>query len=165
MSKKQKAISILLTFIALSAIVFMILVVSSSDSEIEYGEFVPPKFDENSVTGEPDVPENSGYSLMNISDEYNIYVCGKLKLKDDNVDVYFTSDFNNSVWTKLQVLDNSNNIIGETGVIKPGEYVKSVTLNSEIQKDESVKLKVVGYEPETYHSAGSASMNTTIEVE
>lgn len=165
MSKKQKILSFALCIVSVISICVMVVALNSSSNRIEYGEFVPPEFDDTAVAGEPDVPNNLGYSLMNISENYDIYLCGKLFLKDGSIDVYFTSDNDNSVWVKLEILDENNTVIGETGVIKPGEYVKSVTINRSLSDNTKVKLKVIGYEPNTYLSAGSANMKTTIEFE
>ena len=51
--------------------------------------------------------------------------------------------------------------MGETGLIKPGEYVKNVTLSKTLDAGEKIKLKIMGYETETYESAGSVSLNVT----
>lgn len=52
--------------------------------------------------------------------------------------------------------------MGETGLLKPGEYVKTVTLTKTLAAGENIKLKIMGYEPETYESAGSVSLNVTV---
>ncbi len=165
MSKKQKMLLISLSVISAISILVMVLTLLFSANNVEYGEFVPPEFDESAVLGEPDVPEEAGYSLMNISDDYNIYICGKLHLNNEAVDVYFTSDYGNSALVRLEVLDEDNKIIGETGLIKPGEYVKSVKITKNITSDSKVKMRVIGYDSDTYSSAGSASMSTTITVD
>ena len=67
------------------------------------------------------------------------------------------------MWVKLQIISETGEIIGETGIVKPGQYVKTIKLKNAPNKDFEVKLKVVGYEPETYHSGGSAEMKTTID--
>ena len=42
--------------------------------------------------------------------------------------VYFTNAQENHVYLKLRVLDENDRILGETGLLKPGEYVKDVQL-------------------------------------
>ena len=48
------------------------------------------------------------------------------------------------------------------GLIKPNEYVKYVALSRELPQGTKIKLKIMGYEPQTYRSAGAATLNTTI---
>ena len=163
MSRLQKILALLFCTISIIAITIMVISICYSHNNIENGEFIPPDFEKSAIDGEPDVPENSGYSLMSLDDDYNIYVCGKLKNNNGETDVYFTSDINNNVWVKLQIISETGEIIGETGIVKPGQYVKTIKLKNAPNKDFEVKLKVVGYEPETYHSGGSAEMKTTID--
>ena len=66
------------------------------------------------------------------------------------------------MWLKLRVLDQQNRIIGETGLIKPNEYVKTIKFDAAIPSDAKVKLKVMAYQPETYYSEGSIVLNTRI---
>ena len=69
----------------------------------------------------------------------------------------------NQIWTKLRILDQDGNIIGETGLLKPGQYVESVQLN-DVAVSGNVTLQVMGYEPDTYFSAGSVGLATTLNM-
>lgn len=80
-------------------------------------------------------------------------------------DVYFTNSSEQEVWLKLRVLDEDGSIIGETGLIKPGEYVKSVLIDKDVSDGSSIKLKIMAYEPQTYYSAGAVTLNTQIRKE
>lgn len=164
MSRIHKVVVVIFCIIAIGSIVTMIIVLNSAKNNVDYTDFIPPEFEQNAVDGEPNVPENLGYSLMSLDDEYNIYVCGKLKNEGGKVDAYFTSDINNNVWVKLQIISGTDEVMGETGIIKPGQYVKSIKLKYVPDKETEVKLKVIGYEPETYHSGGSAEMKTKLYI-
>ena len=82
--------------------------------------------------------------------------------KDDAADVYFTNSEKFDVWLKLRVLTADGTLLGETGLIRPGEYVKSVSLTSEVEDGTAIKLKIMAYEPDTYYSAGSITLNTIL---
>lgn len=132
--------------------------------EEEKGEFVPPPFDAGAVVGVPDLenPEAIGYTELDAK-AYKFAVCGLVKLSGDSADIYFTNVETNDVWLKLRVLDEKGNILGETGLIKPGEYVKSVTFSEKVPKvGTSIVMKIMGYQPETYYSAGAANLATVI---
>ena len=89
-------------------------------------------------------------------------ICGNVIASGGAADVYFTNSSEQEVWLKLRVLDEDGNIIGETGLIKPGEYVKSVSIDKDISDGSTIKLKIMAYEPETYYSAGAVTLNTKI---
>ena len=93
---------------------------------------------------------------------YRFSVCGNVMTEGNEAVVYLTKPAENEVWIKLRVLDENRNVLGETGLIKPGEYVKSVTLNTVPAEGTKISLKIMGYEQETYTSAGSATLNTTM---
>ena len=76
--------------------------------------------------------------------------------------VYFTNAEENSVYLKLRVLDEEGNILGETGLLKPGEYVKGVELDKDPSAETTISLKIMSYEPDTYMSEGSVVLKTTI---
>ena len=126
-------------------------------------EFAPPPFDATAVAGVPEVPENLGYiSPYRDGMGYRFSVCGNVVMEGSNAAVYLTNPAENEVWLKLRVLDENDNILGETGLIRPGEYVKDVALTENLTAGTKIKLKIMGYEPETYFSAGSVSLNVTV---
>lgn len=129
-------------------------------------EFTPPPFEQEAVSGEPEVPEDLGYSPLDIPGAYRVSLCGKVVEEDGRGDVWFTNHAENTVWMKLRVLDAQGNILGETGLLKPGEYVQSVDLagaDAFLEDGMELQLKIMAYEPDTYTSAGSAVLNTTLE--
>ena len=90
-------------------------------------------------------------------------ICGKFVADGNTADVFFSNSAENEVWLKLRVFDEQNNIISETGLIKPNEYIKSVKFNRKVLDGEKIKIKVMAYEPETYYSEASIVLNTIIK--
>ena len=64
------------------------------------------------------------------------------------------------MWLKVRVLNSDGNILGESGLIRPGEYVQSVALQTIPSSGSAVALKIMAYEPETYYSAGTVTLTT-----
>lgn len=93
---------------------------------------------------------------------YDFAVCGNVTMEGDKAIVYLTNIEGNNTWIKLRVFDEQGNMFGETGLIKPNEYVKYVTLSKTLEVGTKIKLKIMGYEPHTYYSAGAASLNTQL---
>lgn len=126
-------------------------------------EFTPPPFEENAEKGTPPVPKDLGWSELDAR-AFKFSVCGKVYAKEQKADVWFTNPKSNVLWLKLRILDENNNIIGETGIIRPGEYVRAVPLFKEVSDDMPITVKVMSYEPETYFSEGAVSLGTRIKV-
>ena len=126
-------------------------------------EFTPPAFESAAVAGTPEVPDDLGYcELYQDGMAYRFSICGAVTMNGNTATVYFTSPESNEKWLKLRVLDAEGNVLGETGLIKPGEYVQTVELTEALAEGTAIKLKIMGYEPETYTSAGSVNLNTVI---
>ena len=114
------------------------------------GEFTPPPFEESAVSGIPDVPEELGWQELD-AQAFQVGVCGAVVLEGSQV------------WLKLRILDEDGDVLGETGLIRPGEYVQSVTFDTVPAPGTAISMKLMAYEPETYHSAGAVTLNTTIQ--
>ncbi len=149
--------------ICLIALTAMIVVLCLPEKEPIKGEFVPPSFDSAAVAGTPDVPDDLGYmECYRDGMDFRFHACGNVKLDGGAANIYLTNPESNRAWLKVRVLDADGNILGESGLIKPGEYVKSVELTKQIAMGTPIKLKVMAYEPDTYHSLGAVALNTQI---
>lgn len=123
--------------------------------------YTPPPFDAAAVDGTPEVPQELRWQELNTS-AYTFSLCSVFSPADGAADIWLTNPQGNDVWMKLRVLDEQGNMLGETGLIKPGQYVQSVALTGECQEGDSIKLKLMAYEPETYYSAGAVSLEAIV---
>lgn len=159
---KQKNKDMLLPLAAalcLVSVIVMIVVLAIPKEEL--GEFNPPPFDTSAQVGIPIVPDDLGWNELD-AQAFKASVCGKIVANGNTADVWLTNPESNTVWLKLRVLDVNGNALGETGLIKPGEYVQSVTLNTVPKVGSPIVLKLMAYQPDTYYSEGVVSLNTTI---
>lgn len=161
MKKMKKAVIPVLVILCIFSVIVMIFALNR-DSE-ERAPFVPPSFDEQAQEGTPEVPKELGWSeIYQDGMNYKVGMCGQVIDRGGFAEIYFSNSADNNVWLKLRVLDEQNRIIGETGLIKPNEYVKAVNFNETLPENAKVKLKVMAYQPETYYSEGSIVLNTRI---
>lgn len=131
----------------------------------EQEPFTPPPFDENALSGTPDVPENTGYSILYRGGmSYQVGICGRINIVDGSAEVYLTNVEENNAWLKVRFYDADGSILGESGLIKPGEYLKSVRLQRVPNETEGIVVKVMSYEPDTYKSLGSVTVTPKISV-
>lgn len=153
-------ISVLLSVLCAVCVSAMIYALVTTGQKMP--EFVPPPFDTTAETGTPDVPENLGWSEIDAK-EYKFSVCGVIAPKNENADLWMTNPAGNKVWLKARILDKDGNILGETGLIRPGEYVRSVRLNASLKDGDPIIIKIMSYEPDTYYSAGTVGLNITVK--
>ena len=165
MNKKKQAQNKMLPLaavICVLSLIVMFVALSTSGRQTQTAEFTPPPFDDTAQTGTPTVPEELGWGELD-AQAFKVSVCGVFTPENGSADIYLTSPESNTVWLKLRVMDADGNILGETGLIKPGEYVQSVTLTETPKSGTKIVLKLMAYEPDTYYSAGAASLNTTVQ--
>lgn len=168
MDKGQKRIIAVLA--TLLALVLIAVLIGLLTRDPEMGEFVPPAFEENAKTEfAAPIDANAKYTPFNIPGEFTGALCANVYVEDDQALLYFTSFEENAVWAKAILYNERGKMIGESGLIKPGEHVESVAL-SEIPKSNStltvktLTVKVLLYEPDTYFSRGSCSISINLIV-
>lgn len=149
----------LLLWLCVFSLAVMIVALAFSGGNEPQVVFTPPPFEKMAQTGVPDVPSDCGWTQVDAK-VYKASVCGEISVSNGEAELWFTNPAENTVWLKLRVLDGKGNILGETGVLRPNEYVRMVVLSRSLRAGEPIKLKIMGYEPETYYSAGSVVLNT-----
>lgn len=161
--KKDYLIASLCVIFAISLAVLMTAIFMPDKLLNKKAEFIPPAFEEKAMIGIPDVSEEHGYTqLYRDGMAYSVYICGVPHVDGINLNVYFTNTEQNDCYLKLRVIDENDNILGETGLLKPGEYVEAVKLKKKLGKGTSVKLKVMSYDTETYESLGAVVLIVTV---
>ena len=158
--RKNWAVPVL-TVICLVCVAGMVTALLLTSRPVQ-GTFTPPPFEEAAVTGTPQVSEELGWQELD-AQAFRVSVCGKVVLEGNQADVWLTNPESNTVWLKLRILDADGAVLGETGLIRPGEYVQSVTFDTVPASGATISMKVMAYEPETYHSGGAVTLNTTVE--
>ncbi len=162
----KRTVLILAGICLIMAIATGIILAVTGNPSGEQPDFVPPEFDKNAVAGTPSVPENLGwYEVYKTGMSFKASVCGEIKIKNNTTRIYFTSPSENALWLKLRVLNKKGEILGETGLIKPGEYIPEITFEKLPKNGEKLVLKIMSYQPETYYSGGSISLTTVAQIE
>ena len=157
----KKSTVILFAVICLLAVIGMIVALILTDSTPKRQEFVPPEFESAAEVGAPDVSDASFTKIAADGMTFSAHVCGRVVIDGEGADVYFTNDEGNDVWLKLRVLDERGNLLAETGLLKPNEFVRTIRFTTVPQDGAVVRLKIMAYEPDAYYSAGAVTLNTT----
>lgn len=159
MNRKQKILLTSAAALCFAAVITMVAVLCTP--KVQRGTFTPPPFEQTAVAGSPAVPEGLGWQELD-AQAFHVGICGKFIVTESTADVWLTNPETNTVWLKLRVLDGNGNTLGETGILKPGEYVQSVILETVPADGTPIVLKIMAYEPETYYSEGAVTLNTSI---
>ena len=159
-SKSQKII-IIPVFVLVIAALVVLTVLRRSRAKSVIADFVPPLHEDNAIAGEPkDIPDNAAYGNINISDVFSVSMCAFPSLHGNEIDLYYTNKSAADISTRFIVFDTDGNIIYESGLLNPGEYLKSVALLT-VPEDKKAKIKMLSFYPETWESAGSAEATVT----
>lgn len=158
--KNKVDINVIITFLCIISLIVMLLTLISTSPTTVY-QFDPPQFDTQALSEEPNVPDDLGWDVID-ADVFRVGICGKVTLEQNAAVVWFTNPQDNHVWLKLRILDIEGNILGESGLITPGQYIKTVNLTTSPESETPITIKIMAYEPDTYHSAGSITLNTKI---
>ena len=148
---------------AVCAVAVIAMIIVLSVPKVERGEFVPPPFEENAISGSPTVDKHLGYSKIS-SDQmpFCAWVCGNVTLNGNAARLYFTNPAENSVWLKVRLMDEGGDIVGESGILKEGEYVEYVTLTKKLAPGDAITIKIMAYEVDTYHSEGAVILTSAV---
>lgn len=160
MKSGNKKYLILSAVLCTTAVAMMILSLVFGKTQIQ-ANFIPPAFDAQARQGIPKVPDEEGWAELDAK-LFRVCVCGNIVPYDGAADIWLTNPAENDVWLKLRVLTSQGEILGETGLIKPGQYVQTITLVEIPEAGTPIDLKIMAYEPGTYYSAGSICVNTQI---
>lgn len=161
MKKTKNTSLIAMSCICVLSLILLLCVTAYGKKEVHL-PFEPPPFDENAVVGVPEVPAELFWRKQVIG-EYTVSLCGKPTIAGQAMDVWLTNPLESDVWMKVRILDIEGNILGETGLIRPGEYVRSVFLQTVPAVGSDIEMKIMIYERDTYYSAGAASFYTTVD--
>ena len=162
MDKGQKIVVAVFAGILLVVLVVLAVVLIMREPEVVIAEFKAPPFEENTVSGVPDYVANiENYREINMSGNYKFALAGTPTLDGNKLLVHFSSHDDNEAWLLIKVYDMSDNEIGKSGLVRAGEYLESVNIMCDNVTD-SVKVKIVSYEYNTYYSMGTASATLPI---
>lgn len=151
--------------VVLAVITCVILIVTGKPSA-EAPKFIPPKFDKNAVKGMPTVPDGLGwYEVYKTGMSFKASVCGEIRIANRSAKIYFTNHEQNTLWLKLRVLNANGDILAETGLLRPGEYLEQITFDTLPSDGEKIALRIMSYQPETYYSGGATTLNTVAQIE
>lgn len=159
MDKRQRLILAILGGLLAVAITVLTVLLATRSPNTVISEFQAPPFEESALVGVPEeVLARADFHTIDVKGNYTFAICGAPEYSDGQLFPYFASHGENEVWLLLKVYGADGTELGKSGLIRPGECLGSIAL-SEPPVGETVSVKVLSYEPDTYFSRGSATVN------
>lgn len=156
MKDKKSLIILCSILVVLVGVIVALLAVDKNK-----GTFKKPDFD----SGVVEIPDNLEYEdkVLSVVSGYSVYISHEPKIVDDNyLKIDLVAPPTNNIYIKVRLLDKDKNIVGETGLLKAGEYLEKVKLDKNVKAKDNITYKIMGYEKNSYMSAGSVALNTRI---
>jgi hypothetical protein len=128
--------------------------------------YTPPKFDSSAQAGVPSPDESFYYDTLSTDFGYQFSFAANLYQQEDrSVKVYFTNPAKNSVNLMCEISsDATGKVLYQSGVIRPGEYVESLSPKGRFANEKmDITLTVYAFEPDTWHSAGTSTVTTVLQ--
>lgn len=165
MPQFQRIVLIVMAVLMVSLLIAAGAAFASRQPQVIAGDFVPPEFDANARKGTPDaLDESRGYRSLEMKENAVVSLCTNITVENNAAQIYFTSHEKNLGWMKIKLLDDSGKVLGESGLLRPGEYLQEVHLDSVPKNSGLILTKILIYEPQTYLSLGSASAQVMLYV-
>lgn len=151
MKKKEKKILLGLLIACIISVLLMAAALVWYFVKLDRAKFIPPEFDPAVVRQEPPASIDGWREVTH--SEYTFGICGKLnRAEGKSATIWLYNDAENEgVWLKLRVKDASGNVLGETGLVKPGESLEKVQLSRAVKEGEKLTYYVMAYDKD-YHS-------------
>ena len=160
MEKIHKIILGVLSGILVVGIIVTVIVAMTRGNS---NNFTPPPFDKAAVSGTPEIEDESlAYGVLALKEGFVMWACANPVIEDGEAVVYFTADAENTGWVRRILMTEDGEQLGSTGLLKAGEYVRSIALSQEITEDMPIVMKFLSYEPKTYYSQGSADVSVIL---
>lgn len=161
MDKPEKRILLVLGT-ALLVLLAIVLAKHDGAQKTAAGEFVAPSFDAAAMSGKPENVNQAIYGTLVLNNEVTVSLYSSPIVSGDTAQVYFAAEAQNAAWVRLRLLDSKGNLLGESGLLRPGEYVESIILTTQPKHPEAV-AKILTYEPNTYYSLGTATAQLLLQ--
>lgn len=164
--KKQNNKPLYIAGVVCAVCILFMLVALIMPRQTTKGDFTPPPFAANVQQGVPTVSKDLGwYTPQADGLSFKVSTCREVIIEDGKADIYFTNYESNDVWLMARIMDEKGNVLAESGIVKSGEYVQTIEFDKLPKNGQTIYYKVMAYEPDTYYSAGSITLEAVAQIE
>ncbi len=128
-----------------------------------YRTFRVPEREAGVTEGVPSAENVQHYEELPVREGYAVGIDTSPIYRDGMLYLNIANPKDNTVWFLVRVY-LEDKLIAETGIFYPDEYVEAVICSRELSANDKVLIKVLAYEPDTYHSEGVAQILAAVTV-
>lgn len=161
-SKTERKLIMIFSAVLILAVIAVVVVLIVKMNQTVKGDFVKPEFDSSAIVADMDYLSSiQSFSTLQATSDLGVALMSDVYLNDNKYQLYFCSLDTNKDYLLVRIYDETGEVLlGQSGLVKPGECVQYVDAISVPKDSENIKIKVLTYEPETYLSQGTFSLNT-----
>ena len=126
-----------------------------------YRTFRAPEHEEGTAEGIPSGDTVQHYEELTVREGYVVGIDTSPIYRDGRLYLNIANPKDNTVWFLVRVYLEEEKI-AETGIFYQDEYVEAVACSRELSANDKILIRVLAYEPDTYHSEGVAQISAAI---
>lgn len=126
-----------------------------------YRTFLAPEHEAGAAEGIPAGENVHHYEELPVRDGYMVGIDTSPRYYDGRLYLNVANLKSNTVWFLARVY-MGDQLIAKTGILYPNEYVEGIPCSKELSANDKILVKVLAYEPDTYHSEGVAQISTVV---
>ncbi len=166
-SKTEQKVIQIIAAVLIVATVAVAGVFLFKQNQVVIKDFVKPEFDATaSVSDLSTLSSVYSFDVIQATDTIGIGLCTDIALQDG--DKYCVNAFSldtNCDNILIKLYDDQGRLLASSGLIRPGECVEFLNAERTLKKDSIVSVKVLTYEPDTYLSDGTFTIEVNLHVD
>jgi len=125
----------------------------------------PPLWEENAVNGVPEPEESLNYGTIETDGGLIFALAGTMYQQEDgSLLLYFTNPEDSGVLMMCEIRGEGGKVLYQSGMLSPGQYVERLYPQCKLKNEAmKIEMKVYGFEPETYYSMGTVTLENTLQ--
>lgn len=154
----------LLTF--LSATLVLLLVAGIVFIRYYEPPYAPPVSETNAVYGVPKPEKSLQYGTIKTEGSFSFALAGTMyQQKDGSLLIYFTNPENSGVLMMCEIYEKgTDHVLYKSGLLSEGQYVERLCPQYKFKNEAmKIEMKVYGFEPKTYYSMGTVTLDNTLQ--
>ncbi|MDD3193900.1 MAG: hypothetical protein PHE47_08700 [Oscillospiraceae bacterium] len=126
--------------------------------------YQPPAYEPAVQVGVPDPPEGMGYGQISAENGFSFWVAGAMYQQEDgSLLVYLTNPADSVCNILCEITDQDGHTLYRSGALRPGEFVERLYPLKQMENTTiEIQMNVYAFEPETWFSVGTITLNNTL---
>ncbi len=126
-----------------------------------YRLFRAPEHEASAAAGTPSGENVRHYEVLPVKEGYVVGIDTSPLYRDGRLYLNIANLKDNTVWFLVRAYIEDK-LIAQTGIFYPNEYVADVPCSRKLSSNDKILIKILTYEPDTYHSEGVTQISAVV---